>query len=364
MGEEFDLADAALAQLHVVPGDARDRIGCRDESSTLVFVDAALHRMDVGDSGEVEAAPPDERPDRLEETRAEREVTGHRARLDHGGALPVLAHAFVVCDRGGKGDGGRCDGRIGTQSQVGAEHIAVGVTCLHQRHQAAGNSRREGGHRVALGAFRVYWRRRIVEQHEVHIGGIVQLAGTKLAHAEHREPTAASRILWIGQAQFARVVGGAQQVRGGQTERGLGQIAERSSDALERPDAPDIRDGSGQRDDPLGTPQCGGDAVAAGLGRQRPQFLKRRRHHGVRPARNDVAQAGGFAHRKIGEIGAVAAERAKHSRHRGPCRKPCLGTAQSTESLDQSFRRPGVVRARPMCRKAERSFGHAFEGWP
>ena len=107
--------------------------------------------------------------------------------------------------------------------------------------------------------FRVYWRRRIVEQHEVDIGRIIQFTGAELAHAEDREPAAACRIRRIGQAQFARVVRGAQQVRDGERQRGLGQVAQRAGDALQRPDAADVGDGGGQRDDALGAAHRGGD---------------------------------------------------------------------------------------------------------
>ena len=83
--------------------------------------------MDVGDGGEIQPAPPDEGPDRLEEPVAEREVAGDRPRLDHRRALPVLAHALVVGQRGMQRDRGRRRGRVGPQPQVGAEHVAVGV---------------------------------------------------------------------------------------------------------------------------------------------------------------------------------------------------------------------------------------------
>ncbi len=108
--QELDLADAALAELDVVPGDARHRVGCRHARAARapgpgpMLVDPPLHGVDVGDRGEIEAAPPDERPDRLEERRAQRQVAGHRARLDHRRAFPVLAHAFVVGDGGRQGD--------------------------------------------------------------------------------------------------------------------------------------------------------------------------------------------------------------------------------------------------------------------
>ena len=63
LGGELDAADAALAELHVVPGDARHRVGCVAEGGGVVVVHAALHGADIGDSGEIEVAAPDERTD-------------------------------------------------------------------------------------------------------------------------------------------------------------------------------------------------------------------------------------------------------------------------------------------------------------
>ena len=65
LGEEFDLADAAAAELDVVACD-------RDRAVAAMGVDLALDRMDVLDRGVVEIAPPDEGLDRFEETRAGR----------------------------------------------------------------------------------------------------------------------------------------------------------------------------------------------------------------------------------------------------------------------------------------------------
>ncbi len=52
--EEFDLADAAAAELDVVAFD-------RDVVVPAIGVDLPLHRLDVGDRGEVEVLAPDER---------------------------------------------------------------------------------------------------------------------------------------------------------------------------------------------------------------------------------------------------------------------------------------------------------------
>ncbi len=52
--EEFDLADAAAADLDVVAGD-------RNLAEAAEGVDLPLHGMDVGDGGEIEILAPDER---------------------------------------------------------------------------------------------------------------------------------------------------------------------------------------------------------------------------------------------------------------------------------------------------------------
>ena len=54
LGEEFDLADAAAAELDVVAADG-------DVAMALDRVDLALDRVDVLDGGEVEVTAPDER---------------------------------------------------------------------------------------------------------------------------------------------------------------------------------------------------------------------------------------------------------------------------------------------------------------
>ena len=135
--QELDFANAALAELHVVPGDPLHLVGVRGDAGALVGVDPPLHGVDVRHRREIQVPPPDERPDRLQELGAERKVTGHRTRLQHGGAFPVLAHALVVGNRGEDRDRGRRRRRIRAQPQIGAEHVAVGVAGLHQPDKSA-----------------------------------------------------------------------------------------------------------------------------------------------------------------------------------------------------------------------------------
>ena len=74
LGEELDLADAALAELQVVAGHL-DRAG-----EALVGADAQPHVVGVLDRGEVEVAAPDEGAEAVEEGRA-----GGDARRRRGG---------------------------------------------------------------------------------------------------------------------------------------------------------------------------------------------------------------------------------------------------------------------------------------
>src|ERR1700748_1490318 len=128
--EELDLADAATAELDVVPGDG-------NRTMALMRMDLALDRMDLLDRGIVEMAPPDERHDGFQELRTGLRIARTGPRLDKGGALPVLSHAFVVglCRIGGNRNLRRTG--IGPQPQVDAEDIAVGRRLGQQLDDAA-----------------------------------------------------------------------------------------------------------------------------------------------------------------------------------------------------------------------------------
>ena len=162
---------------------------------------------------------------------------------------------------------------------------------------------------MAIGRVRVYWCSRVVEQHEVHIGGIIQFTGTELSHAEHREPAAACRI--------RRIVAGAIRPRRGQcaagepwratgrhprdrsesrVTRSSGQMPPMSAMAvaraidvrLARRIATATRSRRGSRAGPLRVPGHG------------------RRHDRIRTGCDECTEAGRLAHREIGKVGAVA----------------------------------------------------------
>ena len=156
--EEFDLADAAAPELDVVPFD-------RDLVMPLVGCHLALHRVDVRDRAVVEILAPHEGRDLAQERLAEREIAGAGARLDHRGALPVLPGAFVIVQCRDERDRDRRRGGIGTQPQIGAEHVTVDGALLHQLDEAA----RDAGEEAAgFGAFERR-RVRVVEHDQVDI---------------------------------------------------------------------------------------------------------------------------------------------------------------------------------------------------
>ena len=118
LGEEFDLADAAPSELDVVTGDG-------DARMPAMAVNLALDGVDVLDGGVVQTLAPDEGFHVLQEQRARRGIAGALTRLDPGGALPILAHAFVVQLGGHRRNRDLGCPRIGAQAQIDAKDVAV-----------------------------------------------------------------------------------------------------------------------------------------------------------------------------------------------------------------------------------------------
>ena len=149
--EELDLADAAAAQLDIVPLDG-------DLRPALEGVDLALDGMDVLERPEIEVLAPDEGAQFGQEGFADGRIARRRPRPDHGGALPVLAHAFVVGQRRRDRNRHRHGPRIGPEPQIGAEDVAVGGAVFQQTHEILGDAYiallRAAGVQVA-GLFRV-----------------------------------------------------------------------------------------------------------------------------------------------------------------------------------------------------------------
>ena len=159
---EFNFANAAPAQLHIMPGQLHRIMRAL---GPLMGVDLPLDGMNIRNRREIQIAPPDKGPDFTQKSIPRGAIRRHGPRLDHGGAFPILAHAFVIGDGGGDGDREGRRGGIRPQAQIGAEHIAIGSAFFHQPHQIARNA-----HINRLGAIRVLHGGRIVKHHQIHIG--------------------------------------------------------------------------------------------------------------------------------------------------------------------------------------------------
>jgi hypothetical protein len=106
LNEELDLADAPPPELDVVATHS-------DVTVAAMGVDLALDRVDVRYGGEIHVFAPDIRGQLLQKAHARFDVARQRPRLDHRGALPVLAAALIVMKRRLHRYGERGGSRIG-----------------------------------------------------------------------------------------------------------------------------------------------------------------------------------------------------------------------------------------------------------
>jgi hypothetical protein len=214
-------------------------------------VDLALDRMNVLDGREVQMLAPHERPQAAQEQLAGGDVAADGAGLDHGRALPVLPHAFVIGLGRDHGQGERRRGRIGAQPQVGAEDIAVVGALLKHAQQVARQTDEEILQGAAAAVIDLV---PVVEHDEIDVAGVVQLAGAELAHGQNDEAGIARGVRRSRQVQIAGLGRPSQQMGHGGADAGIGKRAEGARDPLERPLARNV----GQRDDQGGA--AAGDA--------------------------------------------------------------------------------------------------------
>jgi len=209
--EELDLADAAAAELDIVPLETLAARAARG-------VDLLLDRPYVLRRVEIEMAAPDERLQGLQKRLARLNVTCDRARLDHGRALPVAPGRAVIDLRRADRDGRRGGARIGAQPEVGAEHVALRRLLAHDAHELLREPREDPLHAASADIRRPVL---VVEQDQVDIARIVEFPGPELAHAEREQAGTPLRIAGLRQRQLARFMQAAQQVPQGRAQRRL-----------------------------------------------------------------------------------------------------------------------------------------------
>ena len=205
---ELDVAEPAGAQL-----DVAVRLPVRD-----VGDHAAAHRPGVLHKALPGRGLPDEGGDHLLELLAQGGVSGCAARLQQGlelpGGGPLLVVAAVGLHRANQG----AVPALGAQIRIDLPQGALGGAVRAHACQLAGQGGTDGDQVVDLVVGRVLARRGGDDVHDVHVGEVVQLPGTGLAHRQHRP---AHPLLSVD--------GGAGH-RGGGLQGGIGQIGQRSGD--------------------------------------------------------------------------------------------------------------------------------------
>ncbi len=204
-----------------------------------------------------------------------------------------------------------------------------------------------------------------MEQNEIDIAGIVEFAGSELAHRQHGEAAAGLGIGGVGQQQVTTIVAGAQQMGDSAVQRRLGQCRQRRGHAVERPDAAYIGDSRGQRDLALGLAQLGCELWLGECRLDLGQSVHGARHDHLRAAQNQQSQGRVFAQCEIGEIGAVAAQ-AYQQLVANTIGQPCLGSPEGGKSFEQPPGRSGIGWCWPDLGKNESAvvcFGAHVQGW-
>ena len=232
--EEFDLADAAAPALEIIAG--AERLPLR-----MVIAYPPGDVDDLADRPEIEAAPPHERPDRIEETRAERHIPAAGTRADEGGALPRQRLRFVISDRCLDRDRDRGDLGRRAQPQVDAQHIAVAVARLEQFHHAPPDPDR-GVDRLLARLGRQGFG--VEQQDRIDIRRIIELAAPLFAERDRGEADRRG-------ARRALLDRGTDRA----IERGIGEIGQHPRHRGEIERARKIADRRGQRQPPPRQPQ-------------------------------------------------------------------------------------------------------------
>ncbi len=229
--DEFDLADAAPAQLQV----------CIQRTALHFGLDHALHLAQALECTEVQIAAIDEGPQHRQETLALGQIAGHRARLDPGIALPVAAFALEILFHRRERQRQPPDLAERTQPHVHAVDHALRIDIGQQLDQALAQTLEEVAivqrpRAIALAGLGI-------GEHQIDIGGKVQLGATQFAEPEHHHALRhTGAIAWHAVLGFERALHRFQ--RTGQTT--LGQLRSTRESVFQGVDAVHIAVGQPQ----------------------------------------------------------------------------------------------------------------------
>jgi hypothetical protein len=186
----------------------------------------------------------------------------------------------------------------------------------------------------------------VMQEHEIDIAGIVQLARAELAHCQHHEAGAGFGIGRVGQHEVAAIVARAQEMRDGAVQAGFGEFGQSARDAVELPDAADIGERGGQCHLSLGLAQLAGETRLRPGGRDAGEDLHGLCNHRVGSALHQQPDRSGFSQGEVGEIGTVSADGCQHhaSRLAG---HPRLRRPNGREAFHEALRGAGIGGQRP-----------------
>ena len=145
----------------------------------------------------------------------------------------------------------------------------------------------------------------VVEDDEVYVAGVVQLAGAELAHAENDQSRTVFGVVGVRQREFPGLVQVQQQASARGPERRLRELRERPGHPFERPDrrdvghcggqgGPALRDAQPHHQFPFGLPGVGRGCV-----------IEREREGGVGSGLEQLAGERQVADQAVCEVGAV-----------------------------------------------------------
>ena len=176
---ELDVAQPARAQLELAVG-----VAGRD-----VLEHPPAHRLGVGDETLPLGGPPHHRGDHLDVLLAERQVAGHRPRLQQGLELPGLGPALVVPAVAGQGPAQRACLALGTQRGVDLPHGALDGRVRADPDQVGRQLGRGAGGGGVVRAVD-----RLVHEDHVDVGDVVELVPAALAHRDHGQAHPVGRL--------------------------------------------------------------------------------------------------------------------------------------------------------------------------
>ena len=265
LDRELNVADAPTAVLDVAG---------IDPFTHRPLLDPSLERLDARDVGPRQPAAVDPRGKLREQPLPQRLVAGHAAGLHPGLTLPRAAALIVILQHGIEAERRRSRRAVRPQPQVDAVGGTEVRGVADQPHGLLHDTIEELLVRAGLRPLHTAVGR--MDEHEVDVAGIVELAPAELAECDRRD----RRPLAAGPTRYAPLPFHARNRRGhGGLHDAVGHVGDLTDDSLQPLPAYEVAVGDAQRFPPLEPPQCPHHPVRVrrGARRRRPDLGRQRR---------------------------------------------------------------------------------------